>query len=1004
MPTSERPGSIGSRLLDALRGRPRRLVTDVGPRYASAAGHRTSFPGPSEIGLDSHPPSDQWQDWREGRSPDGREHGRRYDLVPTLCFNCESGCGLLAYIDHDTGSVRKLEGNPLHPGSRGRNCAKGPATHNQIVDPDRLLYPLKRSGARGAGEWTRVTWDEALDDIAQRIRADIEASQGRHVVYHVGRPGEDGFTSRVLQAWGIDGHNSHTNICSSNARAGYAFWMGIDRPSPDFAEADVIVLLSAHLETGHYFNPHAQRIVEARARGCKIAVFDPRLSNTASGADLWLPSYPGSEAAVLLAVANHIIQSGGYDRDFVRRWWNWEAYLRAERPDLEPGFEAFEGALRELYAEYTFAFAAEESGVPQERIEALAHMIARAGTRFSSYNWRSAGAGNEGGWQVARCLMLLHALTGSIATTGGFWPNTWTKHVAPQPLPAPGPSWWQELHMPAEYPLAFFEMSYLLPHLLKEGRGHIDVYFTRVYNPVWTNPDGFSWLEALTDESKVACHVALTPTWSESAWFADYVLPMGHSSERHDVQSQETGRAQWIGFRQPVMRTHFERTGRPFRDTRDVNPGEVWEENEFWVELSWRIDPDGSLGIRRYFEAPAAPRREGAAAEPTAGAAPRKMTVDDYYGYLFDNGVPGLPEAAAREGLTPLAYMRRYGGFEVTAEPVARYLEEVPEARLVDAVSADGVVYARSGGGAYAPKADPLPDGRSPVGVEVDGRVLRGWPTPSGKLEFYSPTLRDWGWPEYALPTYIRSHVHKSRLEPGEVALLPNFRLPVQIHTRSANSKWLDEIAHTNPLWMHPQRAAALGIQTGDLVRVTTHIGHFVLPAWVTEAIRPDVVACSHHFGRWRIDDEAGGNRGLSSVVGLEHDGARWRMHRQRGAGPYASDDPDTRRIWWSDVGVHQNIAFEVHPDPVSGQHCWHQAVTVERARQDDRNGDIAVDTDKAHAAYRAWMAKTRPAGRYSPDRTRRPRWLPRPLHPRDEAYALPEAGGGTTEAVADDG
>ncbi|MDZ7802312.1 MAG: molybdopterin-dependent oxidoreductase [Trueperaceae bacterium] len=973
-----RSPTIGRALLDALRGRPRHVISDAGPTYAGRDGHRTRFPGPSQIGLDSHPPSSEWDDWREGRSHDGKSVGRRYALVPTICFNCESACGLLAYVDHETDTVRKLEGNPLHPGSRGRNCAKGPATHNQITDPDRILYPLKRDGARGEGAWKRVSWDEALDDIAARIRADIDASGGRHVAYHVGRPGEDGFTNRVLQAWGIDGHNSHTNLCSSGARAGYAFWMGIDRPSPDFAEADFILLLSSHLETGHYFNPHAQRIVEAQARGAQVATFDPRLSNTASRSDIWLPSYPGSEAAVLLAVAHHLISSGQWDRAFVRRWWNWEAYLQNLRPDLEPTFASFEQALQELYQAYTFAYAAEESGIPQDRIEALAEGIARAGSRFSSYNWRSAGAGNEGGWQVSRCLMLLHGLTGSIGTRGGFWPNTWTKHVPPPPRPAPGPGWWQDLHMPEEYPLAFFEMSFLLPHLLEDGRGHLDVYFTRVYNPVWTNPDGFSWIRALSDETKIGRHVALTPTWNESAWYADYVLPMGHGSERHDVQSQETGRAQWIGFRQPVMRAHYERTGRPFRDTRDVNPGEVWEENEFWIELSWRIDPDGSLGIRSYFEKPDAPGE--------------KMTVDDYYGHLFDKGVPGLPDAAEREGLSPLQYMRRYGAFEVTADPSARYLEEVPEAELREReVSPEGVVYARRDAGGYGPKAAPLADGRQAVGVTIEGRTLRGWPTPSGKLEFYSPTLDAWGWPEYAVPTYMKSHVHPSNLREGEVALLPNFRLPVQIHTRSANAKWLNEIAHTNPLWIHPRYAAHLGVQTGDLLRVTTRIGRFVLPAWVTEAIRPDIVACSHHFGRWRLDDAAGGNRQQSALVDLKRDGETWTLTRKQGAKPFASSDPDTSRIWWSDVGVHQNITFEVHPDPVSGMHCWHQAVRVERAQPGDRNGDVHADTEAAHASYREWLAKTRSARAYSPDRTRRPRWLPRPLHPTGEAYALPD-------------
>ena len=137
---------------------------------------------------------------------------------------------------------------------------------------------------------------------------------------------------------------------------------------------------------------------------------------------------------------------------------------------------------------------------------------------------------------------------------------------------------------------------FLLPHFLNDGRGRLDTYFIRVYNPVWTNPDGLSWMEVLTDEAKVGCFVALTPTWNESAYFADYVLPMGHGSERHDTHSYEQYDGQWIAFRQPVLRAARERLGETITDTRQVNPGEVWEENEFWIELSWRIDPDGVAG------------------------------------------------------------------------------------------------------------------------------------------------------------------------------------------------------------------------------------------------------------------------------------------------------------------------------------------------------------------------------------------------------------------------
>ena len=75
----------------------------------------------------------------------------------------------MAYVDKETGKVSKFEGNPHHPGSRGRNCAKGPATINQINDTERILFPLRRKGDRGSGEWERISWEEALDDIASKL-------------------------------------------------------------------------------------------------------------------------------------------------------------------------------------------------------------------------------------------------------------------------------------------------------------------------------------------------------------------------------------------------------------------------------------------------------------------------------------------------------------------------------------------------------------------------------------------------------------------------------------------------------------------------------------------------------------------------------------------------------------------------------------------------------------------------------------------------------------------
>ncbi len=807
-------------------------------------------------GLVPFPPAESWDDWEEYDAKAWPERvKRRYRLVPTTCFNCEAGCGLLAYVDKDNGRVRRFEGNPEHPGSRGRNCAKGPATLNQMYDPERILHPLRRVGPRGGGEWERVSWEDALQDIASRIRTALQEDRHDEIIYHVGRPGEDGFIDRILRSWGVDGHNSHTNICSSGARTGYAMWMGYDRPSADFANARFILLLSAQLESGHYFNPHAQRIIEARQAGAHVATIDPRLSNTASMSDHWLSPWPGTEAAMLLAIAARLIEWDAVDHEFVRRWVNWEASLAARAPERPRTYESFLELLRETYADYTIEFAAAETGVDPGRIEAVARGIAEAGSRFASHTWRAAGSGNLGGWQVARCLFFLHVLTGSVGTEGGTSPSAWDKFKPDHWNMPPPANRWNELIWPAEFPLSHYEMSYLLPHFLKEGRGRLEVYFTRVYNPVWTNPDGFTWLEALTDEDKVGLHVVLSPTWSETAWFADYVLPMGVGAERHDTHSYETHAARWLGFRQPVLRVAGERAGQRYERTYEANPGEVWEENEFWIDLSWRIDPDGSLGVRQWYESPSDPSRP--------------VSVDEYYGWMFDNSVPGLSEQAGREGLTALEYMRKYGAFEIDRD---RYL----------------------------------------------------------------------------------------------------------LHEEVAS-------ADQHPLWINSIDADQLGFDTGDLVRITTDIGYFVMRAWRTEGIRPGVVAASHHMGRWRLDANTGNERWSSALVDIgRHDGG-WLLRHRTGIEPFRSEDPDSERIWWRDPGVHQNLAFPVHPDPVSGMHAWHQRVRLGHAGPEDRYGDVFVDTARSHEIYQEWMAKTRPGP--GPGGLRRPRWLTRPLPPVPAAY-----------------
>ena len=305
-------------------------------------------------------------------------------------------------------------------------------------------------------------------------------------------------------------------------------------------------------------------------------------------------------------------------------------------------------------------------------------------------------------------------------------------------------------------------------------------------------------------------------------------------------------------------------------------------------------------------------------------------------------------------GLTPLEFMRKYGAFEIDKD---RYL------------------------------LNQTPVDEASPGLEVDGHRVEGFATPSRKLEWHSPTMSEWGWEEESVPTYLKSHVYwrDLDLDGTERILLPIFRLPTLIHTRSGNAKYLYEISHGHPLWVNPLDADALGFETGQMVRITTDIGYFVMRAWRTEGIRPGVVAASHHLGRWRLDQDKGNERWSSALVGIDRRSDGWLLRQKSGIEPFSSDDPDSERIWWRDAGVNQNLAFPVHPDPISGMHAWHQRVRLTAAADDDQYGDIFVDTDRSHEIYREWLALTRPGP--GPGNLRRPRWLGRPLTPAPHAY-----------------
>lgn len=1067
--------------------------------------------------LSFYPPLDQWNhfqeldgvDWKRGgidrhgvqseENPEGI-YVNDYMIVPTACSNCEASCGLTAWIDKKTFVVKKYMGNPLHPASRGRNCGKGYAVQSQMYDPDRIPFPLKRApgSKRGEGKWIRTTWDEAMTTIGKKMGDTLRKGDDlsrKSVMYHVGRPNENGFVPQVWETLGVDSYNSHTNICSSNGRTPTIQWANDDRTSPDWANAKLIFLNSSHAaDAGHYFAQSAAFIADARKKGAKMVVMDPRMSNSAGMADLWIAAWPGTEPVVYLYLVNRILQEGKADKKFVKKWFNWDVLMNDDRQlnlmvekgyisklPADKSFESYMELMKELYAPYTLEFAVKETHVPAYKLEKLYEMFIWAGDAISTYIWRATAAGNRGGWMSGRAAYLAIALRGGIGTEGGTFFHHWhvisvsgkggsaTVGQGVAGADVPKVKVWNELTWPPEWPLSTYELSYLLPHLLSDkewqkkwnDRGlnvpsKLAVYIPRMYNPVWINPDGFRWIEVLKNEEIMELTMNLSPVWSESNWYMDYVLPVGLAGERHDQHSEATMPARWTSFRQPVLRVALEKSGwkpkNPVRATLEAHIkaglGEVWEENEFWFDLCVNyIDPDGSLGVRKMWESKRHPGKP--------------VTIAEWYDAAFGDNLPKLKETATNdprymnEEFPVYAYLRDHG---VWMEEDKIYHAMERELKIENGeVSSHGHKFDAAsmsvGAGGVITAADHHGH-RSAIGVEVDGKKVEGFATLSKKLEFYSQWFAEWKWAEYAVPFYPRndkekaemehivSHVnHMYMKEENAFALNTVFRLPYNIHTRSANSKHLMEISQNHdPIWINTVDAKRLGFKRGDAIRVKIvdtvsglESGFFVAMAVPTEGVLPGTLACSHHGGRWKLTnavavpngvsdgkvatgaaprdlnnkeflkespDNAGragaqtiiddyeGTTGLNSfgvpVAEVQMDGKVGKLKYVEGIKPFetkrfAQYNADSVNVWWDGLsGSWQNAVAAAHPDPVSGMHCWHHKVLLEPAQAGDKIGDIFVNYENNLKVYQAWRDQLS-RGLDAGSTIRRPRHVKRP-------------------------
>jgi len=323
---------------------------------------------------------------------------RTEKIVRSNCRGCHGGCGVLVHVRD--GVITRIEGDPDFPSNRGSMCSKGLAFAQLVYHPDRLIYPMKRAGARGEGKWERISWDEALDTIAERISR-IKAENGAESVvlgYGTGRNYE-AFLYRFANLFGTPNVITAGHMCYGPRIAATSITCG-RLPVCDYAGKPRLVMVWGNNVVWTNADEYkGTDLSGALASGAKLIVVDPRLTYLAGRADIWLQLRPGTDTALALGMANVIINEGLYDRAFVEKYVHgWDQFV-------------------ERVGEYSPERVAEITWVPVDRIRAAARLYAQ--TKPACIQWGVAIEQTINCTDNNRTLADLMAITGNLDVPGG---------------------------------------------------------------------------------------------------------------------------------------------------------------------------------------------------------------------------------------------------------------------------------------------------------------------------------------------------------------------------------------------------------------------------------------------------------------------------------------------------------------------------------------------------------------------------------------------------------
>jgi len=463
----------------------------------------------------------------------------------SICFMCSVRCPIEVMVAND--DVVWIQGNPQVPGIDGALCAKGSAGLALLNDRERPQYPMIRTGERGGGQWRRASWDEALDYVADKLKEIVRQHGPESVLFGERTNLNTHISKTFMKALGSPNHFTHDALCKGSINTAFRTLTGYTDADIgiDYANTRHIVLYGRNIFDSLEIKG-VNQLLGAMEKGAKVTYIDPRVSVTATKADRYWMIRPGTDLALNYALIHAILKEKLYDKDYVQRWVTGLNELQAF---VEP---------------YTPAWAEAETGIPPGEIVALAREVAAVKPAvIFHYGWRGSHHPNE--IHLRRSIIILNALMGSIEAQGGIFFKKGPKAAGRGDIGKYVNQEFPKIAAPRfdgsgreAFPIAdasHGNAQMLAPAILKGEPYLLKALIVNRFEPLGSLPDKTATLKAL---NQLDLLVVIDINFSETAWYADVILPESTYLERADSLQLAAGLKPQIFMRRQAVSPRYD--------------------------------------------------------------------------------------------------------------------------------------------------------------------------------------------------------------------------------------------------------------------------------------------------------------------------------------------------------------------------------------------------------------------------------------------------------------